>query len=96
MNKTMLTAVLATTLLASTAALAADMPGEAVFEQHCTACHALEHRKVGPAVKDMNKDPAVLRQFITHGKGMMPNFSHQLSPQQIDEVIAYLRSREGK
>ena len=96
MNKTMLTAVLATTLLASTSAFAADMPGEAVFAQHGTAGHAVELRTVGPAVDNMSEHPAVLRHFIPHGQGVMPNFSHQLSPQQIDEVIAYLQSREGK
>ena len=97
MNKTILSAIVASAaLLASSAAFAADMPGEGIFNQRCSACHAIEHKKVGPAVKDMSKDPAVLRQFITHGKGMMPNFSGKLSPEQIDQVVAYLQSQQGK
>lgn len=95
-HKTMLsTIVAAAALLASSAAFAADMPGEAIFKQRCSACHAIDHKKVGPAVKTMSKDASVLKQFITHGKGMMPNFSHRLSPQQVDQVIAYLQSQQG-
>ena len=88
--------IAAAALLASSPAFAADMPGAAIFHQRCTTCHAIDHKKVGPAVKDMSKDPAVLKQFLTHGKGMMPNFSHKLSPEQIDQVVAYLQSQQGK
>ena len=97
MNKTILSAIVAAAaLLASSSALAADMPGEGIFQHRCSACHALDHKKVGPAVKDMNKDAAVLRQFITHGRGMMPNFSGKLSSEQVDQVVAYLQSQQGK
>ena len=97
MNRTMLCATIAAaTLLGAAPALAADMPGKAIFGQRCSACHAIDHKKVGPAVKDMSKDAAVLKRFITDGKGMMPNFSHKLSAEQIDQVVAYLQSQESK
>jgi mono/diheme cytochrome c family protein len=97
MNKIMLSTIIASAvLLASSTAFAADMPGEGVFNHRCKACHAIDHKKVGPAVKDMSKDAAVLKQFITHGKGMMPNFSGKLSPEQVDQVVAYLQSQQGK
>jgi mono/diheme cytochrome c family protein len=97
MHKLIPAAIIATaSLLAPSAAVAADMPGEGIFHHRCLACHAIDHKKVGPAVRDMSKDPAVLKQFITHGKGMMPNFSGKLSPEQIDQVVSYLQSQHGK
>ena len=97
MHKLIPAAIIATaSLLAPAAALAADMPGEGIFQHHCQACHAVDHKKFGPAVKDMSRDTAVLKQFITHGKGMMPNFSNKLSAEQVDQVVAYLQSQQGK
>lgn len=94
-HKTVFSAIVAAAaLLASSAACAADMPGEAIFKQRCSACHAIDHKKVGPAVKTMSKDAAVLKQFITHGRGMMPKFGGRLSAEQIDQVIAYLQSQQ--
>jgi mono/diheme cytochrome c family protein len=97
MNKTILSAIIASVaLLAASPAFASDMPGAKIFKSKCTMCHALDHKKFGPAVKDMNKDPAVLKTTITNGRNSMPSFKSKLSAEQIDEVVAYLQSVQGK
>jgi mono/diheme cytochrome c family protein len=97
MNKSILSAVIAAVaLLAAAPAFASDMPGAQIFKGKCKMCHALDKKKVGPAVKDMNKDPAVLKETITNGRRQMPKFGKKLTAEQIDEVVAYLQSVEGK
>lgn len=94
MNKSILSAVIASlTLLAASPAFASDMPGAKIFKTRCTMCHALDHKKFGPAVRDMSTDAALLKTTVTNGRGPMPSFKSKLSPKQIDEVVAYLRSQ---
>jgi len=94
MNKTILSAVVASlALLAASPAFASDMPGAKIFKNNCTMCHALDHKKFGPAVRDMSTDAALLKQTVTNGRKAMPSFKRKLSSEQIDEVVAYLRSQ---
>lgn len=67
--------------------------GEKIFKKKCAMCHALERKKVGPAVAAMSTDTALLHQVVTHGRNMMPAFSGKLSTAEIDAVVAYLRSK---
>jgi mono/diheme cytochrome c family protein len=97
MNKPIVSAVIASiALLAATPALASDMPGAKIFKGKCKMCHALDHKKFGPAVKDMSKNPAVLKATITNGRNSMPSFKSKLSTEQIDELVAYFQSVQGK
>lgn len=89
-------AIAATAMLPASPSFAGDMPGESIFVHNCKMCHSLSRKKVGPAVKSMNKDPSVLKQTITNGRGMMPRFSHKLTTEQINQVVAYLQSVQGK
>ncbi|OIO69284.1 MAG: hypothetical protein AUJ57_09345 [Zetaproteobacteria bacterium CG1_02_53_45] len=77
----------------------ADDDGQLLFNDKCTACHALDSKKMGPAVKDMNKDPAALRGAITEGVDNagpfpMPAFGEILKPAEIDALIAFISSQQ--
>jgi len=89
------TTIAAVGLLASPA-FAADAPdGAKIFKSKCAMCHKIDTKKVGPAVKAMNTDAEVLRSTITDGRKMMPKYSGKLSAEEIDAVVAYLKSQQG-
>jgi len=76
------------------AAFAAD--GAAIFKAKCAICHKVDAKGVGPAVKAMNPDEAVLRSTIADGRKAMPAFgkSKKLSAEEIDAVVAFLKSQQ--
>jgi len=74
--------------------------GKQVFETAgCTSCHTLAAAgatgKVGPNLDDARPPAALVVDRVTHGKGVMPSFSGQLSEQQIQDVAAYVSSVAG-
>jgi len=77
--------------LGSTAAIAGP-DGASIFKKKCAMCHAVDKKKTGPAVKDMNKDAAVLMDVVANGRAstMMKGFSSKLNAEEIDAVVAYL------
>ncbi|PJA34431.1 MAG: hypothetical protein CO187_00390 [Zetaproteobacteria bacterium CG_4_9_14_3_um_filter_53_7] len=80
------------------AALANDA-GQLLFNEKCTVCHALDSQKMGPAVKDMNKEPAALRGAITEGVDNagpfpMPAFGEVLKPAEIDALMTYISGQQ--
>jgi len=88
------------TMTAALAALAAQpaMAGEdgaKIFKSKCAMCHALDKKKFGPAVRDMNADNAVLKETVTNGRKSMPKFGKKLSAEQIDAVVEYLAAHRG-
>jgi mono/diheme cytochrome c family protein len=71
--------------------------GRQVFAQSCGVCHLppnLGARTYGPALnKDAGGgDPDVVRAFIEDGTPRMPSWKYYLKPQQIDAIIAYLKT----
>jgi mono/diheme cytochrome c family protein len=75
-----------------------ESPGAAVFSASCAGCHGsdggggvgpqLSGGKVGDAFPDMADEVAV----VTDGRGRMPAFGDRLSPEEIDQVVAYTRT----
>ena len=76
--------------------------GRTVFEEQCASCHSTgRDRKLGSGLygifgwralgngKDMNEQN--LRQLIIKGVPNMPPFAN-LTPQQMDDLIAYLKT----
>lgn len=92
MKKTFAIMIAAACLGLGSQAAIAGPDGAKIFSKKCKMCHALDRKKTGPAVKDMNKDAAVLKAMITNGKGMMPGFGKKkkLDAEEIDAVVAYL------
>ena len=82
--------------------------GAAIFTANCNACH-MGGNNVVMAQKTLKKDAlsqylenfneqgvdAIVYQ-VTNGKGAMPAFAGRLSPEQIDNVAAYVLSQAEK
>ncbi len=95
-------------LMISSIAFAGDAAkGKAIFEQKCLMCHGAQGKGDGPAGAMMNPHPAnftspeskkksdaVLLQVIESGRPGTPmaGWKGTLSPQQIQDVLAYVRS----
>ena len=80
-------------MVSSGTAMAKD--AEAIYKSKCKMCHKIDKKKVGPAFKDMNKDPAVLKATITNGRKLMPKFSRKLSEEEIDSMVTFIQSKQG-
>jgi mono/diheme cytochrome c family protein len=65
----------------------------------CTSCHTLADAgatgTVGPNLDQAKPPASLVVDRVTHGKGVMPSFSGQLSEQQIQDVAAYVSSVAG-
>jgi mono/diheme cytochrome c family protein len=69
--------------------------GEAIFaEQGCGSCHTLAAAgtsgTIGPNLDDSQPPFELVVDRVTNGSGSMPPFSGTLSPEQIDDVAAYV------
>jgi|SRR5690242_5931700 mono/diheme cytochrome c family protein len=72
--------------------------GRALFAQHCVVCHVktlvTAVRTYGPALsKDtLAGQEDALREFISSGTPNMPGFKYSLAPEEIGQIIAYLKT----
>lgn len=81
-----------------------EMQGHAVFQSHCAVCHHpnSDQKLIGPGLLGLLQKPylpsgapatdARVRSTILHGKNVMPPFAKVLTSQQIDDLLAYLRT----
>jgi len=78
--------------------VSADSGGKKLFKKKCKMCHAVDKKKSGPALTAMSQDTAQLRDAITNGgkkKKMMKAYGSKLSADEIDELVAYIRSKQS-
>jgi mono/diheme cytochrome c family protein len=77
--------------------------GEAIFKAKCVLCHGADGTGDTPLGKQLQaanlrskdiqkKSNAELHKVIHDGQANMPPFADQLSDQEIDQVIKYVRS----
>jgi len=70
--------------------------GEQVYDQNCAECHGEKLRSSG-AIPDLRELPADARarfdEAVKNGRGQMPAWEGQLTPENIDQIWAYIRSR---
>jgi mono/diheme cytochrome c family protein len=75
--------------------------GEGLFLQHCALCHSAKlvkpHKSVGPSLSGVLKDASpnqekAIRQFILTGTENMPGFRYGLKPNELDDIIAYVKT----
>merc|ERR1711976_254099 len=87
------------------AAFAADLDnGQAVFAASCASCHAGGGNTVAPdkklkkeALQQFGKyEPAAIVAQIAKGNGAMPAFGERISPEDIEDVAAYVRAQADK
>jgi mono/diheme cytochrome c family protein len=82
------------------AALAQDrakiQAGAEVYAERCSACHGERLRVTGGAFDLLKLRPDERERFdkaVNDGKGQMPPWGGVLSPEEIDQLWAYVRSR---
>ena len=80
--------------------------GKAIFSQNCSVCHGAGGNGQGIGASGMSPPPAnftdpefwknktdtFLAHVISNGIGQMPGWSESLSPDQIRDVIAYIKT----
>ena len=73
--------------------------GKLLFNRHCARCHTYRSNQASPApdLTDYfarNPQPTIrqARAIIRDGKQAMPPFGRRLSSQDIDDLIAYIKS----
>ena len=88
-------------------AFGADLAkGKAIYMGKCVKCHGEGGKGDGPKAEDLEKKPADytdkakmakitdadIKNTVKEGKRPMPAFGNKLTDEQIDDVIAYVRS----
>jgi mono/diheme cytochrome c family protein len=91
-------------------AFGADLAkGKAIYGDKCIKCHGEKGKGDGPKAVDLEKKPADytdkakmakftdedLTKAVKEGKKPMPAFGKKLTDEQIDNVIAYIRTFAG-
>lgn len=87
--------------------LAADDDAASLFKSKCAMCHAQDGSGNSPSgkalkAKDLrsqeaqSKSDAEISEVITKGQGKMPAFGQKLKPDQIQELVAYVRQLAKK
>ena len=74
--------------------------GQQIFIQRCMQCHSANKDQVllGPSLwGEMSRSPhkktaAQIRVLLRDGKGKMPSWKGTLTPDDVDDLLAYLRS----
>src|SRR5215467_1393700 len=78
--------------------------GRRVYNLYCLSCHPAysSHGDKGPGLKNLYKKPYLpsgltatdehVTQSIVQGRNMMPRFGDQLSLQEVQDLIAYMRT----
>jgi len=98
--KALLAAILATMAVASANA---DDKGAALYKSRCAVCHGTTGKGDSPAGKNLGvlsfSDPKVqakgdaeLKDVIEKGKNKMPAYGKSLKPEDIQGLLAYVRS----
>lgn len=65
--------------------------GQHVFDQHCNQCHPGGRAGVGPALRNKDLPPALIKTQVRTGGGKMPAFSeHHISDKELNALIAYV------
>ncbi|HET9743576.1 MAG TPA: cytochrome c [Terriglobales bacterium] len=73
--------------------------GSVIFRKSCSVCHSVHkgETKVGPSLygelrEGSGHSEEHVRQVIIEGQGTMPPFKEKLDSEQMDDLIAYLKT----
>jgi cbb3-type cytochrome c oxidase subunit III len=71
--------------------------GASLFARNCAHCHGSDaHGDEGPDLYDLTKSDARITKIIKEGiKGQMPKFRSKFSDDQVQALIAFLRTLKG-
>ena len=91
-------------LVSATAAAAEDTTaadqvklGERLANQSCVVCHFSPQLGSGTYAPALSKDTLggkaeIMHEVIANGTPRMPGFKYQFNPQQIDAIVAYIKT----
>ena len=68
------------------------LPGQLLFQKNCVRCHGANGKRGLNGAHDLTKSNlnAFGRTYlVTNGMGKMPAFGKQLTPEQVQQVVAY-------
>ncbi|GAB2856847.1 hypothetical protein GCM10027044_15870 [Hymenobacter ruber] len=68
------------------------LPGQAIFQKNCVRCHGTNGKLGLNSAHDLTKSNlnAFGRTYlVTNGMGKMPAFGKKLTPEQVQQVVAY-------
>lgn len=76
--------------------------GKPLYEQNCARCHQASGagkpnqypRLAGNPIVTL-EDPIPVIKTVVYGQGAMPEFGDQLDPDQIAEILSYIRNAWG-
>ena len=75
-----------------------ELAGRNLFAQHCIVCHVKVQLAAGGQYGPiLSKDSLggmadVMREFISGGTPNMPGFKYMFRPEQIDSLVAYIKT----
>ena len=81
-----------------------NVSGKELFQQHCASCHFTETtaQKIGPGLKGLyarltfsdgkKTTDASLTKWIEAGSKNMPGFKNTIKPEQIRELVSYIKT----
>ncbi|HLH98926.1 MAG TPA: cytochrome c [Xanthobacteraceae bacterium] len=74
-----------------------ELSGMQLFDQHCRVCHTkplLTSTQYGPVLSknSLGGDAQALHDFIANGAPRMPGFKYSFTGEQIDAIVAYLKT----
>ncbi len=77
--------------------LSADeaLTAKGLFKQKCSLCHAVDKKRLGPAIKSMSDDKSLLRETIINGKNAMPAYGGTLEDSDITALVNYLLAKKN-
>ena len=101
-TKKIATAALVVLVIAFVAAAQGNKPGADLYKKDCAMCHGADGSGNSPMGKKMGvrnltseevqkQTDAQLTQIIDKGKGKMPAYGQKLKPEQLKELVAYIR-----
>jgi len=65
-----------------------------LFKKKCSLCHAIDKKKLGPAINTMSNEEKILRKAITRGRNSMPGYEGKLTRVEIDALVDYLLTNQ--
>jgi mono/diheme cytochrome c family protein len=77
---------------------AKELAGRNLFAQSCVVCHVKTQittaAHYGPALSkaSLGGQDAIMRELISNGTPNMPGFKYHFSADQIDSIVAYLKT----
>jgi mono/diheme cytochrome c family protein len=71
--------------------------GERLVNQSCVVCHFAPQITSGSYAPALSKDTLggnaqIMHQFVADGSPHMPGFKYQFKPDQIDAIVAYIKT----